>query len=129
MQDFSLRSKDMPSASSATGELAQPVVTIASHPTVASTRDFIQNPLVFIMPITRTLSGCAGEPASGSAHGNQFFSARGVNRHRVIEILLGGAHAHRHRKPLHHLIGANSGHMTADYLLVRPRRDQFHPRF
>ena len=54
-------------------------------------------------------SGCGVLARRPSAHGHQFFRRRGMNRHRVVEVALGRAHAHGHRESLQHLVHAAAG--------------------
>ena len=48
-----------------------------------------------------------------------------MNRHGVIEIGLGRAHAHRDRKALHHFIRAHTQGMGTDHALFLTHADQF----
>ena len=60
------------------------------------------------------------------SHGNQLFRAGWVNRHRVIEVLLAGAHAYRNGKALQHFIRTRAEYMTANDFLSNANGDEFH---
>ena len=49
-----------------------------------------------------------------------------MNRHRVVEVLLGRPHAHRHRKPLQHLVRARAHDVQADDALLGARGHELH---
>ena len=59
-----------------------------------------------VLAALRERAGGACSCALCSAHRDQLFGAGRMDRHRVVEVPLGGAHAHRHREALQHLVGA-----------------------
>src|SRR6202789_1986653 len=60
------------------------------------------------------------------APGEQFPRTRGVNRNRVVEVPLRGAHANRHREALQHFVCAGPDDVAAHDALLRTHANQFH---
>src|SRR5580700_12236852 len=61
-------------------------------------------------------------------HGDELLGARRVDRHGVVEVPLGGAHAHRYGKALQHLVRPLSHHVQPDDALLGARGHQLHFR-
>ena len=80
---------------------------------------------------TGVMERCASAPAApmpecASAHRDQLLRARRMDRHGVVEVLLGGAHAHRHGKSLQHLVGPRADDVQAHDALLGADRHELH---
>src|SRR5665213_2642522 len=68
--------------------------------------------------LKRLIDRTADRLALKSAHGDEFFGAGRMNRHCVVEVLLGGAHADGHRKALQHFVGAGADEMLQGFAVA-----------
>src|SRR5262245_33536850 len=79
------------------------------------------------LPISRSLrpSPTIGV-AKHSPQRHELFRTGGMDRHGVVEVRLGRAHAHRNREALQHFVGADADDVEADDALLRAVRHELH---